>query len=155
MPYLLGERHAPDFRGRPTHMPPRDYALWLAWQPLVRSEVIAFYFDVNLGSGRQVPNAYTPELAAMWYKLTTKRADVIALTRTHAWLIELHDPAGATSLGRLALYRHLYLADPPFSLPLRSILVSSADDPDVAELAQQLGIEFHVVQLSRFRSPSP
>jgi hypothetical protein len=134
----------PLWAGYPPHMSALDYPIWKTWAPSQSSRWHALYFDVALGPGADTSAAPDAAHAAMWTRLTQKRADVVADAGDHWELIELRHAANANALGRLLLYQHLWIQDPPDTRPLKLILVTDHPDPDIAPLLPQHNITYVV-----------
>lgn len=145
MPTELGPAFSVAYAGVPTHMSSQDYSIWLRWRLTLPADVVALYFDVRLGSGRDAGMDVAAGDAALWFTLTAKRADVVVQLPSEVWLVELRDAAQASAIGRLLLYRRLWGQDPPFPVPLVPVLVTNARDPDVEDEAELHGIRYVVV----------
>jgi len=64
--------------------------------------------------------------------LYAKRIDVVALTPTATWLIEVKTPVRPSALGQLLTYIPLLAARFPELPPTRPVLVADSFDPDVS-----------------------
>lgn len=140
MPTDIGVPFPPDWRGYPPHMSQRDLLIWRTWYPGVARDAIALYFDVALGEGTYTPPKTPPDLARMWLRLNQKRADVVMQRASDIVIIELRASASASAIGRLLLYKKLYLQDPVLGTQLQLYLVTDRLDAPTQELAQESGI---------------
>jgi hypothetical protein len=126
-------------------MSPEDVRIWDRYLPLIRDQVSAMYFDVGLGSGATLPETEPENYRRMWKRNTQKRADVLAVVDNELWLIELRYAASSSAIGRLLMYRLLYLQDPKLGKSLRLILVTDQYDADVELAATAAGITYLIV----------
>ena len=142
MPTTLGQKYLPTWDGVPPHMSPEDYEIWKRYRPTIIRDAQAIYYDVGIGGQITVPPGTTPEMAAMWFRNTQKRIDVL-LDYGIGWIIvELRFNASSSAIGRLLHYRDLWNADPPDKRPLLLRLVTNRDDPEIRALAQKLDINY-------------
>lgn len=81
----------------------------------------------------------------MWKSLISKRADAIAETQTHVWLIEVSAYPGMRALGQLLTYQTLWRQDPQIKKPDKLILVADAVDPDISPTFELYGVSLHLV----------
>jgi hypothetical protein len=126
-------------------MSPEDLAIWQRYFPLIRDEITSMYFDVYLGNGLVAPADAPPNYRRMWLKNTQKRADVIVTVGAEVWLIELRYAASSSAIGRLLMYKQLYLLDPVLGQNLRLILVTDQYDQDVELAANAASITYLIV----------
>lgn len=146
MPVDLKRRFPPTFTGRPQQISALDLQLWLMYRQLLPEDTRALYFDVGLGAGRPAPPHTDPTTAAQWRAITQKRADVVVELPDHWRLVELREQAQANAIGRLLVYRTLWLDDPPDQRPLELQLVTNVDDPDVRRIARDNQIDYLVLE---------
>lgn len=144
MPTTLGDKYHPQWAGYPPHMSREDYPLWINSKVSLLKDALSIYFDVGLGGQTEVPPGVAPSYALMWQRVTQKRIDVL-VEATDSWrIIELRNEATSSAIGRLLLYRDMWLRDPPDSRPLKLYLVTNLPDPDVKTTAEALGIIYMV-----------
>ena len=124
MPIPLGEKYLPAWNGYPPHMSSEDQEIWKRYKPYVWSIAVNFYYDVGLGGQENAPEGTSPEMAKMYLRTTQKRADVLIETDTGWIIIELRKDATGAALGRLLMYRDLWLKERPDERPLRIQLVT-------------------------------
>lgn len=147
MSTILGDPHPLLSARRPTAMADEDWEIYKAWWPSVLDEVLQEWCNVRVGSGAPVTETPgdLPSLHEGWVKNTQKRIDVVALTKSEVWIIELRHAASANAIGRLLMYRDLWAEDPIWVLPVKLYLVTNWEDQDVRRLAETLGIRYVVV----------
>jgi hypothetical protein len=141
----LGRPFPADWRGRPPHMSTNDRAIWTHFYPTIESQVQALYFDVALGPGPPIPPKTPPNLARMWTRLNQKRVDVVVDLMDRVAIIETRYNASSSAIGRLLMYKRLWLLDPPLPQPVETWIVTNAADPDWLPLATELGIKTFTV----------
>lgn len=95
--------------------------LWRDFLGLYEDKFQKFSYNVTVGRGIAPRRGLSDAEAALWKRLTQKRIDVVAVTATQTWIIELEERPGARTLGQLRLYTHLY----PLSYTLVGTLVSA------------------------------
>lgn len=141
MPTDLGPLFPPNFSGIPPHMGSNDFAIWQRYYALHWRDFLGFYFDAAVGQGAEIPDGTPEKLARTWTRLTQKRIDVIAIRSDAVWIIEVRDSAGTSSLGAILSYIHLLRNDNPFSLPLRTAVLTDHADRDMKAVMRDYGIQ--------------
>lgn len=166
MPTVFFGRFDASFKGNPPRMSPGDFDIWQRWWPTVRDGTVTVIFDVGLGGGLPLdPTSRVgvhlvgdfdvfslarakvgsdERLAFMHLRNTQKRADVITERDSEVWIVELRFNAQGSALGRLLMYRRLWLQDPVFDKPVVLYLITDREDPDVRASAEELGIVYVV-----------
>ncbi len=145
MPTDLGQPYPPTWQGYPPHMSTRDLLIWRNWFPGIARTVQHLFFDVGLGPGPVIPPRTPAPLAKMWTRLNQKRADVILERDADVVIVELRSMASASAIGRLLLYRQLYLQDPVLGPDIKTWLVTDIIDDPTRALAEEHGIEVTAV----------
>ena len=126
-------------------MSPEDNLIYESWKAKNLNASMKLYFDVGLGDGVKPPAALDQNMIRGWLYNTQKRADLVVDTGEECWIVEFRFEASSNAIGRLLMYRKLYLQDPIFKYPLKLILVSNRYDNDLAGLAQDTKIESYGV----------
>jgi len=126
-------------------MSQRDLLIWRRWYTTIARDVVNLYFDVGLGPGPYVPPKTDKNLAAMWTRLNQKRADVVFEYLDRVIIVELRSHASASAIGRLLLYRVLYLQDPLLGSNVETWLVTDQIDDTTKAVAQAHQIKVTVV----------
>lgn len=123
-------------------MSTQDYTIWQRFRRVLPSTTRGLYFNVRLGSGRDLPDDTSDHWRDRWRTLTAKRADVV-IEQPDGWLlVELRENAQLNAIGRLLGYRKLWTDEPPDARPLSLLLVTNVLDPDVRDLAADHGIGY-------------
>jgi hypothetical protein len=135
-----GEKYAPDWDGRPSHMSARDRPLWWAWWPTARRNAVAMWFDVAVGPLPYIPPKTPDDLARMWARLNRKRIDAVIQFPDWYEIVELRWDASASALGRLAMYRDLWLKEAGAPGPVHLRLVTNRVDEAWRATAAAMGI---------------
>lgn len=122
-----------------------DHPVWYRFLDQHRPEFTALYYDCLLGAPALTDEEELDPLKKMWRFNVSKRADAIATTAHHVWIIEVADDPGLRALGQLHVYRTLWLQDPAIDLMERLVLVCERIDPHLLDAAHQHGVEVFVV----------
>jgi hypothetical protein len=144
MPTTLGEPYQKTWEGYPPHMSAEDFGIWQRYKTDALKDINLMYFDVGLGGQTQVPPGTPTEYAIMWLRNTQKRADVVFDAFTEWRIIELRHNATGAALGRLLMYKDLFLLDPPDNRPVKLYLISDRNDQDVKITAESVGVIYKV-----------
>jgi len=131
MPTVLGPEYSTQWRGKPPHMLAPDIPIWYRFLEQRAADFINLYYDCLLGGPPSTPDNDKGPMDRMWRALTSKRADAIAETQSHVWLIEVASYPGMRSLGQLLTYHSLWNDDPKIAKPTRLVLVANELDPDI------------------------
>lgn len=119
--------------------------IWNRWRHNLPSGVINVYANVRIGRGRVGLGSFTEDETRLWLLDTQKRIDVILEFYDKMWIVELRRVAGAGALGRLMMYKLLYLDDPVLEKRIDLVLVSDSEDREVKRTATMIGIKYIVV----------
>lgn len=146
MPTIIYEEADPNYRRQPRRMSTEDTAIWDKFRRNDPTPWTKFYFDTGIGDGKPAGDNATPEQRAFWLKETQKRIDVLGIAPTFQAIIELRNNAQPNALGRLLVYKALYLQDPISHLPLQLWLVTNTPDPELQLIAEPHGVRYFVVE---------
>jgi len=144
MPTLLGEPYKVTMSRTPPGMSPEDERIWMDWKNSMLKPEYNLYFDCGLGDGVPAPKDTSPEMARMWLLNTQKRADLIVDTGKEWWIVEFRYMATSNAIGRLQMYKMLFIQDPIKVQPVKLILVSNRFDPDLNRLANDQDIRYTI-----------
>jgi hypothetical protein len=125
-------------------MSSEDFAIWQRYKLDALKDIEFVYFDVGLGGQTEVPPGTPPQYAVMWTRNTQKRIDVLLDTGSAWRIIELKHNATGAALGRLLMYRDMWMREPPDSRPVEVYLITNRLDPDVRDTAQAIGVNYRV-----------
>ncbi len=144
---LPGQVVGPGFTGRPARMAPEDFEIWKRWFPTVREGTVRILFDVGVGEGRTIPANTEPAFEFMWLRNTQKRIDAVLEREDEFWIVELRFAAQTSAIGRVLTYKRLWDKDSLKIDPRPSVafIVTNAEEPDVRETAEALGIRYVVI----------
>lgn len=140
----LGDVFPPTWAGAPPHMSPQDLPIWNRYRDKHMMEWSAVYYDTALGVGGTLPDGEDAAAAAMWQRITRKRADAIIYTGREWIIVEVRANAGPGALGSILTYLALWRADPPDHLPVRGIVLTDRMDADTAHAAAATGIPVEI-----------
>ena len=145
MPTNLGRKFSIEWEGKPPHMLAPDIPVWYRFLKEYKRYFTNLYYDCLLGGPFLTPEQEKDPMQRMWRYNTSKRADVIAETKTEIWLIEVADYPGLRAVGQLMVYKTLWLEDPKIDKPITMVLVSERLDPDLAAACAVAGIQIYVI----------
>lgn len=126
-------------------MSPADTTIWEKFIDTFPSRYTTVDYDFALGSTPLTSLQLETESDAAMVRLWQKRIDVLAKSGDETHIIEVKPSAGASALGQVLSYCELYknYVDP--TAKLKPILVTDSLKPDMAMLAQSMGVELVVV----------
>jgi hypothetical protein len=134
---------------------PIEQALWRAFLVSHETEYDAFEYNVFVGRGVTAPPrvldgdpALQAKLTQRFKEATQKKIDVVATQGAVTWIFEVHERAGAQSLGQLLLYEQLLVAGRPGLGQVELALVTRRLAPDVLPVFQEQGVRVFQVTLS-------
>lgn len=145
MPTSIFQTEGPDYGGTPRRMSTEDVRLWWRWRQVDKTPWLKFHFDVGVGPGRDAGEVTDPRLRGMWQTSTQKRIDVLAEAPAFVAIVELRQHAQPNALGRLLVYKDLYLQDPLDERPVELWLVTDTPDPELARISRGFGVHYVVV----------
>jgi hypothetical protein len=137
----LGPKFEPTFEGIPPHVSSEDLSLWEEFRRRFAKDYVAFYFDVALGTGEDLPFGTPENVARAWKRLTRFRADVVGDTGKEWHLIELRPNAGPGAVGSIQTYGTLWSIEPPDNRPVVPIIVTDRCSRDIRTVASLAGVE--------------
>ncbi len=135
----------PEWQGVPPAIPALDFLLWQKYRVHAASLFSRLYFNVRVGESVNIDASLPPEIQVMALATSRRRIDFVGATPDFWTLIELKYDAGAEALGQILMYRALWLADPPDSLPLRLGIVSNISNKDLEVACKLYDVEIIVV----------
>jgi len=144
MPTNLGRKFSTNWKGKPGHMLAEDIPVWYRFLEKYSKYFIAVYYDCLLGGPFLSPEQEKDPLQRMWRYNTSKRADVIAETKSEVWIIEVADDPGLRAAGQLVVYESLWREDPKIAKPVIMVLVCEKIDKDLAAAFAGSGIQIYV-----------
>ncbi len=141
----LGTKFHPTWDGKPPHMAPKDYDIWIRARKGFTFEAAAMYFDVGLG-GQEIPDKQlSPQMFDMWQRVTQKRIDVLVET-PHMWqIIEVRFNANSSAVGRLMMYDLMWKSERPDNRPYLLYLITNRQDDDLERLCTISKIGYIVI----------
>ena len=122
-----------------------DIPVWWRFLDTWRSQYSTIYYDCLLGGPVLTKEEERDPLKRGWRFNLSKRADAIAITKTHVDIIEVASDPGLRSIGQLQTYRALWLRDPAILLPERPVLVCEMIDQDLLDAAGMYGLQVYII----------
>lgn len=127
------------------HMKPRDIAIWERFIEKYPDYFERVQYDVPCGTGPDFDTLIDDYTGAHAEKLYKKKIDVVAFRGANISIIEVKPSAGASAVGQVRMYKHLYLADysPPDEPEL--LIITDKADKDFERFAKAEGVGIFVV----------
>lgn len=145
MPTVLGRRYEIDWLGDPPHMLKPDVPVWHRFLSRWGFLFSSLYYDCLLGGPPIAPGEMDDPIRRSWRISTSLRADAIAETDSHVWIIEVTGFAGLRSIGQLQTYRTAWIRDPVIGKPELTVLVCARIPADLLDACGQWGVLVYVV----------
>lgn len=145
MPTTLGRPYPLTWKGKPPHMLKPDIPVWWRFLEKWGYQYQRVYYDCLLGGPTLTKEQELDPILRGWRANISKRADAIAITDRHVYIIEVASDPGLRSVGQLQTYHALWLRDPLILLPERLILVCEMIDPDLLDATSMHGIQIYIV----------
>ena len=127
------------------HLLPLERPIWARYLAGTSEEFLSLVYDLHLGEGAPVDEAWSEGTAAIVAAVSRKRVDVIGETAGAVIIFEVKPRAGMGAMGQLLNYRELYLKEHRVRKPVRMVVVCERVEPDVLGTYGQYGIEVAVV----------
>ena len=135
----------PELLSKYPHMFPLDIAIWERFLVAYGSDYLNFSYDVKVGSGSPVP-AGTPENYARMQEVLSKyRIDAVGFRSNEIDIIEVKPDAGTIAIGQVVAYTTLYLRDIKPSLPVRGVIVTDRELPDMRQLTKDQNFGYYII----------
>jgi hypothetical protein len=131
---------APDFRGHFPHMARRDTEVWVRFLAAPPAEFLGYAYDVAVGGWKLEGLELTEPDLLGWQYNTALKVDVVGLTATEAWVIEVRPEATVSALGAALTYAMVLDRETVFDLPLRPVVCCQQMQPDVEWACGKLGV---------------
>jgi hypothetical protein len=127
------------------HLLPEDAAVWDRYMDTQNFADARLYYDVRVGEGRPVGNAYPDNIQKMARDLSQRRIDVLIERPELYTIVEVTTAASLKAIGQLAVYRHLFTMDHLPDRQVNTLLICSSIDPDLKSYADTYLIPYAVV----------
>lgn len=99
-------------------------------------------YDVLVGSGRDLPPGYGPEMVEMWGTITKKRIDVLCAHWGKLTIVEIKSLAGFTAIGQLIGYEILLKSQDPEIIVEDHLLIAPYVDSDIKAICEELSFSW-------------
>lgn len=127
------------------HMSPADTTIWEKFMDSFPTRYNSVDYDFALGgtplSSEQIETISDANMLRLWQK----RIDVISEQEGETHIIEVKPNAGPGALGQVLSYKELYKQYVNPEKKCRAILITDRQQPDMAMLAANMGVELFVV----------
>lgn len=128
------------FRGSYPHMARRDTEVWVRFLAAPPADFLGYAYDVAVGGWKLEGLELNAADALGWQYNTALKVDVVGLTATEAWVIEVRPEATVSALGAALTYAMVLNRETVFELPLRPVVCCEQIQPDVEWACGQLGV---------------
>ncbi|MBA7572447.1 hypothetical protein ES708_14227 [subsurface metagenome] len=127
------------------HMRPGEISLFRRFEILDPLAPAEYEFDLHLGRGMPIDPSWPRWLQLMATRLTQKRVDVVAYTKTATWILEIKIRAGPAAVGQLVTYLSLFIHQCPSPLPTYVAIIADRNSYDMFQVYETLGISLFLV----------
>src|SRR3972149_144638 len=103
---------------------PEDVAIWERYILKFPNQYQTADYDFKVGDGAEAPPGLDESMTVDLKMLTQKRIDVIGYFGNQIDIIEVKPRAGASAIGDVIAYEHLYRKDNPVNGAWRKVVVS-------------------------------
>jgi len=140
----LGRKYTRDTVSPWPGMSAQDTIIWIRGISIVTQPGDVIYYDVHIGTQRDIGPGIPPEIALMWQRVNQKRIDLV-IHRGDIWyIVEVRHVATSAALGRLIQYQKLWHHERP-SDDTVLLLVTDWIDPDLPPLLLTNQISYLVI----------
>jgi hypothetical protein len=131
--------------GKYPHMFPHDINIWERFLDTYGSEYILFDYDIKVGTGVPPESGIAENYARMQDILSKFRIDCVGILPSSIDIIEVKPNASLSAIGQLLSYVELYKRDFLPSSPVRGVIVTDRELPDIRHLTEVHGFGYYVV----------
>lgn len=131
--------------GRYPHMFPLDIIIWERFLAAYAADYSNFVYDVKVGSGSPIKEGTPENYARMQEILSKYRIDAVGTRSGGIDIIEVKPNAGAGAIGQVVTYVTLYKRDFAPTNPIRGVIITDRELPDMRHLTDQQGFGYYVI----------
>ncbi len=135
----------PELIKRYPHMFPLDIEIWERFLSHYSDDYSGFSYDVKVGTGVPVREGTPENYARMQEILSKYRIDAIGTRSSGIDIIEVKPEAGTIAIGQVVTYTSLYRRDLSPTLPIRGVIVTNRELPDMRYLTDSFGFGYYIV----------
>jgi hypothetical protein len=122
-------------------LPRLDAAIWERFRTTNLGLLRTVYFNVHVGTIPGDTAGEDPATRQLRAALWAKRIDVVCITPSETWVLEIKQHLRSAALGQLLVYLEPLRIRLPFAPRFRPLLVGDSIDADAALLCPTLGLE--------------
>jgi hypothetical protein len=122
------------------HLSKPEKGLWLTWMREHYGEYTGMQYDIHVGDGLPVDDAWPENVKAMSQAITRHRIDAMCWKEKTLWIMEIKPYAGVGGIGQLLSYRELYVKDTGYASPIQLGLITDFLTPDMSWLCKRFSI---------------
>ena len=127
------------------HMFPHDISIWERFLDTNGAEYILFDYDIKVGTGVPAEPSLPENYIHMQDTLSKLRIDCVGFRASSIDIIEVKPNASISAIGQLMSYVELYKRDFQPSAPVRGVLVTDRELPDIKHLTEAHGFGYYIV----------
>ncbi|MBA7590067.1 hypothetical protein ES708_32169 [subsurface metagenome] len=127
------------------HMRPGEISLFRRFESLDPLAPAEYDFDLHLCRGMPLDPSWPGWLQLMATRLTQKRVDVVAYTKTATWILEIKILAGPSAVGQLVTYLSLFVHHRSGPLPVSVGIIADRNSYDMFQVCETPGISLFLV----------
>ena len=127
------------------HMFPLDIAIWERFLSKFAADYDNFSYDVKVGSGSPVKKGTSENYARMQEILSKYRIDAVGFRSGGIDIIEVKPDAGTIAVGQIVTYTQLYERDYTPTLPVRGVIVTDRELPDMKYLTDLHSFGYYII----------
>jgi len=127
------------------HMFPLDIKIWERFLDLHGSQFTGFDYDVKVGRGSSIEPETPDNFARMQAILSKFRIDVVGFDASTIYVIEVKPDASTIAIGQVVSYINLFQRDFNPKVPIRGVVVTDRELPDIRYLTNEYNIDYYVV----------
>lgn len=127
------------------HMSPADKKIWERFIEKYPDAFNSCQYDFHVGDAPPFNTLLDDDTDWNQDKLYRLRIDVVALTKNETVIIEVKPNAGPSTIGQVKSYRTLYMRDEEPQVPVKMMILTDAEKPNMQYLCKQEGVVLVVV----------
>ena len=124
---------------------PEDIGIWERFLEKFGEEYLGFDYDIKVGSGVLVEKSVEENYKRMVEILSKYRIDVVGHRKDRVEIIEVKPEASTVAIGQIEVYLALYKRDKRPEKPVRGVIVTDRELPDMRYLTNLLGFDYYVI----------
>jgi hypothetical protein len=137
-----------------THLSERERSIWAAFMEQYPGFFEHVWYDVEVGGMRGGTDGLKPQWAQNAKYLGRYKIDVVGEHKDYIAVVEVKGEATTKALGEIWLYDDLFKQEWDTQKPVRNIIVSDEEMPNIRAACEKEGVELLVVSGILGREPT-